>query len=243
MKRSCIIVPCFNEADRFKTEDFLEFIHKVTDVDLCFVNDGSRDQTLYKLLEIQERNRNRIQVVSYLNNRGKAEAVREGFLKMMSLKTYTYLAFADADLATPLSEMLRLIRIAQQKKEIMMVMGSRLARVGGVIHRKAYRHVTGRTFAALISCLFSLNAYDTQCGAKVFHINIVRAVFEESFISRWLFDVEMLLRIKKIRADYNEIVQEIPLNIWIEQGNSKIRFSHLLQMPLQLWKIYFKYKK
>jgi glycosyltransferase involved in cell wall biosynthesis len=241
MKKSCIVIPCFNEANRFKADEFLEFIHSVEDVDLCFVNDGSKDQTLEKLREIKGRSSERIEVVSYPDNRGKAEAVREGFLKLVALKKYDSIAFADADLATPLSEMLRLIRMAQQKQELLMVMGSRLERVGGTIQRKFHRHITGRIFAFAVSVLFSLNAHDTQCGAKVFQASVVEEVFGESFISRWLFDVEMLLRIKKKYPNYNQVVVEEPLNVWIEQGESKIRFTHLLKMPFQLCKIYFRY--
>lgn len=236
--RSCIVIPCFNEAERFKTADFLNFIGEVEDVDLCFVNDGSKDNTLEKLTALRQRNAERIKIVSYPDNRGKAGAVREGFLQMENSGEYQWLAFADADLATPLSEILRLINIARWDESIMIVMGSRLERMGGVIKRKFYRHFTGRIFAGVISLLFRLKAYDTQCGAKVFHADIVNAVFGQPFLSHWLFDVEILLRLRKLRPDYNRIVQEIPLDIWEEQGHSKIRFSHLLKMPFQLWKIY-----
>ena len=102
MKKSCIVIPCFNEANRFKADEFLEFIHSVEDVDLCFVNDGSKDQTLEKLREIKGRSSERIEVVSYPDNRGKAEAVREGFLKLVALKKYDWIAFADADLVNEL---------------------------------------------------------------------------------------------------------------------------------------------
>lgn len=240
--KTCIVIPCFNEAERFKTTEFLDFVNKVSDVDLCFVNDGSKDNTLERIVDLQNKQPERIKVVTYPQNRGKAEAVREGFLQVLAKKDYQWVAFADADLATPLSEMDRLIKIAWQDPGAMIIMGSRLERMGGTIHRRFYRHFTGRIFAGVISLLFRLNAYDTQCGAKVFHAGIAEAVFEQPFISHWLFDVEMLLRVRNLRPDYNEIVHEIPLNVWVEQGHSKIRFSHLLKMPFQLWKIYFKYR-
>lgn len=240
--KTCIIIPCFNEAGRFKAAEFRDFINKVSDIDLCFVNDGSVDNTLEKLTDLQCTRPKRIKVVTYADNRGKAEAVRQGFLQMLALGEYQWVAFADADLATPLSEMFRLINIAREEPEVMIIMGSRLERMGVTIRRKFYRHFTGRIFATVISGLFRLNAYDTQCGAKVFHADIAGAVFKQPFISHWLFDVEMLLRVRNLRRDYNRIIHEIPLNVWLEQGHSKIRFSHLLKMPFQLYKIYFRYK-
>ncbi len=241
-EKTCIIIPCFNEADRFKREQYLSFLQQAPDIDFCFVNDGSRDDTLRVLRDIQAEQPSRIEVVDYRDNRGKAEAVREGFLRMAALREYGWLAFADADLATPLSEMLRLINIARRQEDVVLVMGSRLERMGVTIRRKFYRHFTGRIFAGTISFLFHLKAYDTQCGAKVFRSDAVPAVFEEPFLSHWLFDVEILLRLRNLRSDYDRIVQEIPLNVWLEQGNSKIRFAHLLKMPFQLWKIYFRYR-
>ncbi|MCM1031657.1 MAG: glycosyltransferase [Oscillibacter sp.] len=241
-EKTCIIIPCFNEADRFKREQYLSFLQQAPDIDFCFVNDGSRDDTLRVLRDIQAEQPSRIEVVDYRDNRGKAEAVRRGFLHVSEQGRYGMLAFADADLATPLEEIQRLVSILEEDPEVLIVMGSRIERMGVTIERKLYRHFTGRMFAALISLLFRLNAYDTQCGAKIFRANIVKAVFEEPFLSKWLFDVEILLRVRNRHSDYNRIVSEIPLNVWLEQGNSKIRFTHLLKMPFQLWKIYFRYR-
>ena len=116
--KTCIIIPCFNEAGRFKAAEFRDFINKVSDIDLCFVNDGSVDNTLEKLTDLQCTRPERIKVVTYADNRGKAEAVRQGFLQMLALGEYQWVAFADADLATPLSEMFRLINIAREEPEV-----------------------------------------------------------------------------------------------------------------------------
>lgn len=240
--KTCIVIPCFNEAERFKAGEYRDFLEKVADIDFCFVNDGSEDNTREVLLQFCKQMPERALMVDYEDNRGKAEAVRCGFLHVLSLQCYQAVAFADADLATPLSEMQRLIDIFYQKPGARIVMGSRIGRMGITIERKLYRHYTGRLFAAVISVLFRLNAYDTQCGAKVFDAEMARTVFEKPFLSQWLFDVEMLLRVRNTHKDYQRIIYEIPLDCWCEQGNSKIRFSHILKMPWQLCKIYLEYK-
>ena len=42
----CIIVPCYNEANRFPEEQFKQFLSSYPTAQLIFVNDGSTDNTL-----------------------------------------------------------------------------------------------------------------------------------------------------------------------------------------------------
>lgn len=241
--RACIVIPCYNEAERLRKAEFTEFLRQTAEIDLCFVNDGSKDYSEEALRSLVATMPERMELVSYPDNQGKAEAVRRGMLHAAGLKRYDAIAFADADLATPLEEIKRIIGIFMQEKSVVMVMGSRIERMGIVIQRKLYRHFTGRMFAGVVSLLFRLNAYDTQCGAKVFAPAIIEEAFGERFLSHWLFDIEILLRLRNRHPDYNRIIHEIPLDIWVEQGNSKIRFSHLLKMPAQLIRIYSRYRK
>ena len=45
MEKICIIIPCYNEAQRLELEVFREFVGKEERFDFCFVNDGSLDNT------------------------------------------------------------------------------------------------------------------------------------------------------------------------------------------------------
>ena len=99
-------------------------------------------------------------------NYGKGEAVRRGLMQGLS-KSYAYLGFADADLATPVTELARLYDVARAK-DIAIVLGSRWLRIGARIERSGARHYLGRVFATFASQLLDLPIYDTQCGAKFF---------------------------------------------------------------------------
>ncbi len=241
-ERTCIIIPCYNEAKRFKAGEFLDFLEREPDIDFCCVNDGSTDGTEDILRHFCSQAPGRLHCVSYSGNKGKAEAVRTGVQHILALKQYRKVGFADADLATPLSEIKRLIQVFGLKRNACLVMGSRVRRMGVHIERRFFRHYIGRSFAVIIALLFRLRAYDTQCGAKILTADLAETVFDRPFLSRWLFDVEILLRIRNMRSDYDKIIQEIPLDVWLEQGKSKIRFSHFFKMPVQLWKMYFRYR-
>jgi hypothetical protein len=82
--------------------------------------------------------------------------------------------------------------------------------------------------------------YDTQCGAKVINFEVAKQIFEKPFISKWLFDVELLKRLQTIH-NLKEVVKEIPLEKWEEIGKSKIKFVDFLRIPFQLFQIYRKY--
>lgn len=236
-----MIIPCYNEASRIRLDVFRDFLREQDYIDFCFVNDGSRDNTSEVLRYAVERCPERFLLVDNPDNRGKAEAVRSGMLHVASLGRYDLIGFLDADLATPLEDIHLLVEVMRRQPSVMMTMGARLKRLGANVQRKAYRHYMGRVFATVVSLLFRMPVYDSQCGAKLFRVSLVPEVFRAPFSSRWLFDVEILLRVRRLYPDYERLVCEVPLRTWIEQGDSRIRFSHLLKMPYELFQIYCRY--
>jgi glycosyltransferase involved in cell wall biosynthesis len=235
-----LVVPCYNEAKRLDGEAFLAFLAREPSVDACFVDDGSGDATFALLRELEGRAPGRIGVLRLETNRGKAEAVRAGILHVAG--GYDTVGFMDADLATPLEEMLRLVE-TRAREDAPAVIGSRVRRLGVRIDRKPLRHYTGRLFAAIVSLLFRLNSYDTQCGAKVFDTRVARAIFADPFLSRWLFDVELLLRLRWLPGGELERAREVPLDAWYERSGSKIKPSYLFRVPVELFRIWRKYRK
>lgn len=90
--------------------------------------------------------------------------------------------------------------------------------------------------------MLQLPIYDTQCGAKLIHADVVSTLFKDSFLSKWLFDVELLFRLKKNYKDFEKRIIEVPLNKWEDVAGSKIKFSYFLKAPLDLLRIYLKYR-
>ena len=104
-----VVLPCFNEAARFKTSEAERLLDNPM-VRLVLVNDGSTDQTLNVLSRLFERHQNQVSLVNFDENRGKAEAVRVGLQRAVD-DGADVVGFLDADFATPASEMLRLIEL------------------------------------------------------------------------------------------------------------------------------------
>jgi dolichyl-phosphate beta-glucosyltransferase len=246
MQKICIIIPCFNEGGRIDVYQFHSFFNDLLysdiEYDFHFVNDGSTDNTLDVLMGIMNNFENSISILNLLVNVGKAEAVRLGVLNALNVGGYKYVGFWDADLSAPLTE---LTKMAEEigKGEIDILIGSRIKRLGAKIERNLLRHLMGRIFATFASNLLQLPVYDTQCGAKLFKENIASKLFHERFISKWIFDVEILFRFK-IHCKMNENnfnIIEFPLNTWIDKGSSKIKILDFFNIPLDLYKITRKY--
>ena len=64
IQNNCIgvVIPCYNEAERLLSDEFKTFVHKNLGYHLCFVNDGSKDNTLEVLQELRKGNEDYISI-------------------------------------------------------------------------------------------------------------------------------------------------------------------------------------
>ena len=229
-----IIIPFYNEVARINLEKFKQIFNAFPHYNFVLVDDGSSDQTI-EILEEFKAEFFTIQVLKLAKNVGKAEAIRSAVL---SISNCDFISYYDADLATPFSELDKLIQFSIQNPTYKMVMGARIKLIGNGVKRSLKRHYFGRIFATIVSqFILKVAVYDTQCGAKVINYHIAKQIFEKPFISKWLFDVELLKRLQKTH-NLKDTVKEIPLEKWEEIGNSKIKVSDFFQLPFQLFQIY-----
>ncbi|MBL7710829.1 MAG: hypothetical protein JNL13_00115, partial [Chitinophagaceae bacterium] len=125
-----------------------------------------------------------------------------------------------------------------------IVAGARVKLVGRTVVRNPVRHYLGRLFATYQDTLLQLGNYDTQCGLKIFESAIAGLLFSEPLSSNWFFDIELFVRARKIlgAAEYNLEVAEVPLQEWKEVKGSKLKLTDFIKAPLQVYKIYKRYK-
>ena len=240
--RVCIVIPCYNEEKRLNVSELIDFI-KLNDIDFCLVNDGSTDNTIKLLNTVKDESNSKVEVLNLKSNAGKAEAVRTAFRDILGKNKYDFIGYFDADLSTPLEEIHNLIQHFKTK-DYYFIFGSRVKIIGKEIIRKAYRHYLGRIFATVVSHILGMPVYDTQCGAKIFNVKMTDGIFEEKFVSRWFFDIEIFLRyIRKYTLDNTmKTILEVPLNKWEDKGGSKLKLWDFLKVPVELLKIRTKYR-
>jgi len=242
MQKTCIVIPCFNEADRLDEESFLRYTIDNPGVHFLFVNDGSSDCTEKLLSNLVNKNKEQFFFITREKNLGKGESVREGILRSFSWKTFDFVGYFDADLATPLAEISCLLEEFDNMAKTIVVFGSRRKTNENNIKRNNLRHNFGRLYAGFTTLLLSLDVYDTQCGAKIFKSEAAKELFDYPFIDRWLFDVEIFCRIKKKnRHNFSAVIKEVNLRTWEEKGHSRIQVLDVLKLPFKTVKIFLRY--
>jgi glycosyltransferase involved in cell wall biosynthesis len=229
-----LVVPCFNEAGRLDAEEFLRLCRggigaARVRIQLLFVNDGSSDSTRVRLHELAVREPGRIDVLEWVENRGKGEAVRRGLLRALESGA-DIVGYLDADLSVPVEGMLELLEVLCASNA-QAVLGARVAILGREIERRAVRHYLGRVFATFASLALGIRVYDTQCGGKVFRSSpALRSALSRPFISRWVFDVELLGRLlsphSSTRLSVNDLLEH-PLRVWRHKPGSKVGLTSM----------------
>lgn len=245
IQQSCVgvVIPCYNEEERLLSKEFLSYIDKNSGYHLCFVNDGSKDNTLQVLKNLEKGREDFITVYDCEKNGGKAEAVRQGMLFMAQKDDLDYIGFLDADLSTDLLDFDDLVKTIETSK-FKIVSGSRISRMGANITKESARKIISLTINYIIRKILKMDFKDTQCGAKIFSKDVIGIAFNDKFVTQWIFDVEIFKRmsqhfgLKKAKA----LLCEQPLKRWIHADGSKLSMKDSMKIVMQLAQIAWVYR-
>lgn len=240
-----VVIPAYNEERRLpeSLEKVLAFLQtRDYPAEVIVVDDGSTDHTA----DIVESFMARSPSVSLIRNdhRGKGYAVRTGMLAAQGL----YVLFSDADLATPIEEVDRLLAFLEDGYDI--AIGSREGLGAQRINEPWYRHLMGRVFNLLVRWVAVGGFQDTQCGFKCFRREVAQDLFQRvqlygagagpvrgGMVTG--FDVEVLFL--ALKRGYR--VKEVPVQ-WHYGTNTKVHplrdsarmFMDVLRVRLNDWR-------
>ncbi|OOY10916.1 hypothetical protein BMG00_17320 [Thioclava marina] len=237
--RALIVVPCYNEAERFNHDAFAQFIARHNGVDFVFVNDGSTDATEARLEALRAEYPQRVTVLRLSRNSGKAEAVRQGLLHACG-RGVSHVGYWDADLATPLDAIPDFLRVIDRDQDVQVVYGARLRMLGRRVERRFSRRIVSAICATLARQVLSLPIGDSQCGAKMLrNTPSLCLALSEPFNAGWLFDVELFLRLKERFAaiESRHAFFEQPLVEWDEVPGSKVSGNAILRSGMEMLKL------
>ncbi|MCX5828415.1 MAG: glycosyltransferase [Deltaproteobacteria bacterium] len=217
-----LVIPCYEESKRLpsylselasllKTKEYRTHI--------LVVDDGSSEAERKKLRDtLHEMRKNNDFIVEPLFlecNRGKGFAVRSGWSAGGSA---SWLAFADADGATPAQEVVRVFdMIIAHNDSSRCFFGSRIRMLGRSVERHWKRHVTGRIYATLVGFVINESIYDSQCGFKVVPAEAFKMICSILKEDRFAFDSELIAAL----SDAGYQLEEIPVD-WQDIPGSKV---------------------
>lgn len=181
-----VVVPAYDEAERIglTVRRIAEYLRATgRRAEILVVDDGSGDGTASAC---EAEDEPLVRVLRLPVHRGKGAAVRTGLAASAGRRVLV----SDADLATPIEELARLERAAE---EAAIVFGSR-ARPDSAIERRQplYRESLGKTFNLFIRLLGFRGLSDTQCGFKLLDGDAARSLARELSLDGFAWDVELL---------------------------------------------------
>lgn len=210
-----VIIPAYNEETRLPLylKQVMEFLElQPFSSEVIVVDDGSGDGTVAIVREFMQRYP-RLRLEELPRNCGKGYAVKRG----MAVARGKRFMFADADGATPIGELRRLLDAVEAGADI--AIGSRAMKSDQcVVKGRAHRKIMGTVFNGLIRVLAIKGIHDTQCGFKLFTVSAAHRIFPLQRVKGFGFDVEILFLAR--RSGFR--IAEVPVN-WADVKGSKVR--------------------
>jgi dolichyl-phosphate beta-glucosyltransferase len=243
---SVLVIPCHNEALRLDIGRVHKMLEREPDWHFLFVDDGSTDGTALMLEELRRSFRDQVLVLSLPQNAGKAEAVRQGLLHALDQQPLpTYVGYLDADFSTPPESLEPFRDLLQRRKDLQGVIGVRMELGGRHIKRELHKTVMNKTFAWLSSVVLGVRFRDPTCGAKLLRASPeLRSALHRPFLSRGIFDVELISRLGLYfeRSGLGPLewsLYEYPLEQWNDVGGSHRKVDDYFDALWDLGKIFW----
>jgi glycosyltransferase involved in cell wall biosynthesis len=207
-----LVIPAYNEESRLpatlaRTSEALAARGET--YELLVVVNGSTDRTAEVVKAAAKRDPNVRLIVTPLA--GKGRAVKIGISEARGDR----IVFADADLSTPIDEVIALAEQLDDRCQVIIASreGTGARRVG----EPYLRHLMGRVFNLLVQTLAVRGIQDTQCGFKAFTRQCAQDVFRRQRIVGFGFDVEVLYIARKLGYG----IKEVPVT-WEYAASSRV---------------------
>ena len=161
-----IIVPVLNEEgslDKFYNET-TKSLNEYSNWEIIFIDDGSDDES-YNIMRKLADEDNRVSIIQFFKNFGKADALSEGFKRAIGDIIITI----DADLQDDPAEIPRLVEKIQEGWDV--VSGWKKDRKDPISKR-----LPSKLFNMVTRFLTGIKIHDFNCGLKAYRRKVVKSI-------------------------------------------------------------------
>lgn len=186
--------PCYNDALSIgkMVRDVRESLVKsVEDFEIIVVNDGSGDNSLEVLQNLQSEVPE-LKIVDHVTNRGYGGALLSGF----AASTKQWVFYTDGDAQYDAREISRCINAVTESSDV--IQGFKIGR-GDPLHRR----IIGRVYHHCVRFLFRLPVRDTDCDFRLIRNSVLKKVHLRS--TTGVICVEMMHALNRVRANFVEV--------------------------------------
>jgi len=225
-----IIMPAFNEGLHIH-ENILKVCHELRAInyEILVVDDGSTDNTYHESKRAAE-DGFPVNIVRMDMNCGKGAALFRGFEGTCG----RLIAFLDSDLEIPALYIQELLT-AMQATKADVVAGVKDPILN---HFPLPRQFMSTVYRATVGFLFGLNITDTQTGIKLFKREVLEATVPRLRVSRFAFDIELLIAAS--RFGYHIVEYPVEVAYTREGGMGRMRLDHVFGTFADTLAIYFR---
>ena len=190
------------------------------------VDDGSTDDTFVQASRVEL---DEVSVLRHEVNLGKGGALRTGGLAAQR----PVVVFLDGDLDLPPEQIPDLVETLSERNLEVLVGTKRYGMSGGRYPWK--RRVLSGVFRLVTRVLFRLEVSETQTGLKLFRREVLLAVLPDLRVTRYAFDLELL-----VRADrHGARIGEVPVALQVGASSAPLSIATLWEMARDTFKIFW----
>ena len=212
-KALSVIIPAFNEGHHIHANilQVCETLHGL-DFEVIVVDDGSLDNTFAESQRAAAAGYP-VLAVHQPDNRGKGASLFHGF----EFAVGEYIVFLDADLEIR-PENIKIFLHQLKESDADLVIGTKVPKLGQM---PFLRRIMSLVYREFVSLLFGLSLRETQTGIKLFRREVLEVCIPRLRVSRFAFDVELLVAASR----FGYRIVEFPVEVSFSRQSSLQRIK------------------
>ncbi|MEM3640788.1 MAG: glycosyltransferase family 2 protein [Candidatus Bathyarchaeia archaeon] len=194
--------------------------------EVIVVDDGSQDDTKYKVVKYIEANGDKpVKVMRHEKNLGKGSAIKTGFANSRG----RYIVILDGDLDVDPELIPSYVKALEKNDVAVASKWHPMSRIAVPLKRKTLSF----GFNILAKIFTGIKLRDTQTGLKALRREVLERLSPKLVVNRYAFDLELVGACN--HSGYK--IVELPVNVRI---NNMVGFRDILRMALDLLKVAYR---